>query len=154
VSAGVEAQLSERRMVAAGLRHGVASLDPAEADMARAAVELVIRAYDGWLADPGWPWVREGARLGVFWLDPDAIAAFAYRSGELRLLPLVEALCGGRRVTQLANVLVGLDRPTLALVLAAFDQAAQGSRAVRAVRVRWRSACPDPVSGGLAERRS
>src|SRR4051794_4858902 len=49
---------------------------------------------------------------------------------ELRLLPLVEALCGGRRVTQLANVLVGLDPPPLALVLAAFAQAAQGSRAV------------------------
>jgi hypothetical protein len=130
VSAAGEALLSQRRMVAAGLREGIALLDPDEAYLARAAVELVIRADDGWLADPGWPWIREGARLGVFWLDPEAIARFTYRGGELKLLPLVEALAGGRRMTRLASLLIALDRPTLALVFAAFDEAAQAGREI------------------------
>ncbi len=70
------AALSERRMVAAGLRLWASVADPKEAGLTGAAVELVIRARRGEFADPGWPWVREGdasesARL--FCLDPDAM---------------------------------------------------------------------------------
>src|SRR4051812_38209475 len=54
-----EAKLSELRMVCAGLRQWSATIDGLDADFNTAAVELVISAYDGSLADPAWPWVRE-----------------------------------------------------------------------------------------------
>ena len=60
MNTAAETALSERRMVAAGLRIWPTLLDRSEAALAGAAVELVIRARHGEFADPGWPWVREG----------------------------------------------------------------------------------------------
>ena len=59
-----EALLSEKRMVCAGLRQWPATVEGPDADFNSAAVELVISAFDGSLADPGWPWVREADELG------------------------------------------------------------------------------------------
>ena len=123
-----EAKLSELRMVCAGLRQWSATIEGPDADFNAAAVELVISAYDGSLADPGWPWVREADELGVFWLDPEAMPSFDGVSGELRLLPVVEALLGGRRVNDLFPLLDQLDRPTRDLVLAAFARASRRER--------------------------
>lgn len=85
----------------------------------------VVIALDGWLADPGWPCVRERAAIGVLPRALDTIG-LAYRSREPRRLTLVEAPCGGRRATRL----VGLGRPMLALMLAASAQDLWESRQV------------------------
>jgi hypothetical protein len=66
--------------------------------------------------------------FGVFWLDPDRIAVFDGAGGELRLLPVVEALLGGRRVSDLVQLLRSLDVSTLDLVLTAFTRASDGQR--------------------------
>lgn len=123
-----EAKLSELRMVCAGLRLWSATIEGPDADFNAAAVELVISAYAGSLADPGWPWVREADELGVFWLDSEAMPSFDGVGGELHLLPVVEALLGGRRVNDLSRLLDQLDRPTRDLVLAAFAGASRRER--------------------------
>lgn len=128
MDAGREALLSEHRMVCAGLREWPAVTYGTDAAFTSAAVELVIAAFDGRLADPGWPWVRESSMLGVFWLDPDSMADFDGVGGELRLLPVVEALLGGRRVPDLVRLLSGLDRSTVDLILEAFADAGAGQR--------------------------
>lgn len=128
MDSGREALLSEKRMVCAGLREWPAVTYGPDAAFTAAAVELVIAAFDGRLADPGWPWVRESDMLGVFWLDPDPMADFDSEGGELRLLSVVEALLGGRRVPDLVQVLAGLDRSTVELVVAAFAAASEGQR--------------------------
>jgi hypothetical protein len=130
MNTGCEALLSEQRMVAAGLREWVATVPGEEADLTRAAVELVIEAFDGGLADPSWPWVREGDELGMFWLDPEPMARFDGQGGELRLLPLVEALLGGRRVTGLVQLLTALNPATAELVLVTFARASRSRRDV------------------------
>ena len=106
MDSGREALLSEKRMVCAGLREWPAVLYGPDAAFTSAAVELVIAAFDGSLADPGWPWVRESDMFGVFWLDPDPMPDFDGEGGELRLLPVVEALLGGRRVPDLVAAAV------------------------------------------------
>ena len=128
MNSGREALLSEQRMVCAGLREWPAATYGPDAAFTSAAVELVIAAFDGSLANPGWPWVRESDMLGVFWLDPDPMADFDGAGGELRLLPVVEALLGGRRVPDLVQFLAGLARSTVELVVAAFAAAAAGQR--------------------------
>ena len=128
MDAGREALLSEKRMVCAGLREWPATKYGADAAFTSAAVELLIAAFDGSLADPGWPWVRESDMLGVFWLDPDPMADFDGEGGELRLLPVVEALLGGRPVPNLVQLLRSLDASTLDMVLTAFIRASDGQR--------------------------
>ena len=129
MDSGREALLSEKRMVCAGLREWPAALYGPDAAFTSAAVELVIAAFDGSLADPGWPWVRESDMFGVFWLDPDPMPDFDGAGGELRLLPVVEALLGGRRVPDLVQLLRrAWTRSTLDLVLAAFADASDGQR--------------------------
>lgn len=123
-----EAKLSEQRMVCAGLRQWAAAAEDPDGDFNAAAVELVTSAYDGSLSDPGWPWVCEADELGVFWLDPEPMHRFDGMAGELRLLPVVEALLGGRRVADLVQLLDKLDRRTLDLVLAAFARASVRER--------------------------
>lgn len=126
MNSGREALLSEKRMVCAGLREWPAALYGPDAAFTSAAVELVVAAFDGRLTDPGWPWVRESDMLGVFWLDPGSMPDFDGAGGELRLLPVVEALLGGRRVPNLVQLISTLDRSTLDLVVAAFVEAADG----------------------------
>ena len=128
MDSGREALLSEQRMVCAGLREWPAATCGHDAAFTAAAVELIIAAFDGSIADPGWPWVRESAMFGVFWLDPEPMANFDGAGGELRLLPVVEALLGGRRVPDLVQLLSRLDRSTVDLVVAAFVDAADGQR--------------------------
>lgn len=123
-----EAKLSEQRMVSAGLRQWSAATEGPDADFTAAVVELMITAHDGSLVDPGWPWVCETDELGVFWLDPEPMRLFDGVGGELCLLPVVEALLGGRRVADLVQFLDQLDRRTRDLVLAAFTRASVRER--------------------------
>lgn len=146
-----EGLLSERRMVRAGLREWPATRYGPDAAFTSAAVELVIAAFDGSLADPGWPWVRESDMLGVFWLDPDPMAGFDGAGGELRLLPVVEALLGGRRVPDLVQLLSGLDGSTLDLVVAAFVGASDGQRELAVYAF---GGDPEAIANGLRERRA
>ena len=146
-----DAWLSEKRMVCAGLREWPAAEEGPEADLTAAAVELVIAAFDGSLADPGWPWVREGDELGVFWLDPEPMAGFDGVGGDLTLLPIVEALLGGRRVPDLAQLLLRLDQGTVQLVLDAFTRA---SRWRRDVALYAFGGDPWAVAGWIASQRA
>lgn len=92
---------------------------------AEAAVELLVRAMDGRFASPEWPWVRSNPISGWYWIDGDAIVGGSGRlsGGERRMLAVVAALVGGPPLTDVADVLAGLDRDNLALVLAAFAHA-------------------------------
>lgn len=151
MNAARDAWLSEKRMTIAGLREWQAGLSGPQADLTRAAVELVVIAYDGALADLGWPWVREGDELGVFWLDPEPIREFDGCPGQLALLPVVEALLGGRRVPDLVQVMQRLDQATVELVLVAFTQA---SRWRRDVALYAFNGDPWAVSGWIASQRA
>ena len=135
MNSAVEAALSERRMVAAGLRLWVGMLDQTEQALTGAAVELVIRARDGEFADPGWPWVREGSAadpLGLFWLDVEAMTAWNGGRPEHQMMSFVEALAGGRPVCQLRQLMNCLDGESWRLVMIAFRQVAMDCRDVAA----------------------
>jgi hypothetical protein len=101
-----------------GLRGWARGLYPAEA-----AVELLLRCFGGRFAGPGWPWLQADAR-GGWWLDPDVLDAESgvLSSGEQSMLAVVASLAGGPRV-DLADVVTGLDRVNLELVLAAVSHA-------------------------------
>lgn len=101
-----------------------------------AAVELLARAFNGRFASTGYPWVRACDRPGWFWLDGEPLihATGAVSSGERRVLVIAGALVSGLAVSDLAEILAGLDRTSLQLVLAAFAHAA-GSHEQSDVRV-------------------
>ena len=129
MTAATDATRSERRMIAHGLRLSVRLADPAEAALTGAAVGLVVRARGGEFADAGWPWVVEGGRsepLGLFRLNPDAMAAWDCGRPAHPVMAFVEALAGGRPVRRLPELLPVLDRSTQQLVLTAFYTAALG----------------------------
>jgi hypothetical protein len=88
-----------------------------------AAVELLLRAFGGRFADPGWPWILSDAQC--VWLDGSRIhnGIGALSGGEQRILQLVEALATGAPIGRLDDVLAGLDRAGLLLVLAAVAHA-------------------------------
>lgn len=90
-----------------------------------AAVELLVRAFDGRFCRDGAPWVRPTGRPGWYSLDPDAIHTFSggLSGGERRLLAVVAALAGDRPLDDLGGILAGVDRAHLALILAALAHA-------------------------------
>src|SRR4051812_20514560 len=71
--------------------------------------------------------------------------------GDLAVLPVVEALLGGRRVPDLVQLLQRLDQCTVELVLAAFTQA---SRWQRDVALYAFGGDPWAVSGWIAAQRA
>lgn len=91
-----------------------------------AAVELLVRAFGGRFASVECRWVRACDRPGWFWLDGEALAhdTAALSGGERRVLAVVGALVSGVPLPDLADILTGIDRPNLQLVLAAFAHAA------------------------------
>lgn len=99
-----------------------------------AATELLLRAFDGRFAQPGVPWIRHDHR--PVWVDFDAItdqATGVYSGGERRLLAIAATL-GGNQQVNLNDVLPGLDRSVLTLVLATVAHAA-GSHQHSAIRI-------------------
>lgn len=90
-----------------------------------AAVELLIRSFGGRFASTRYPWVRACDRPGWFWLHGEPLIhdTGALSGGERRLLTVAGALVSGVAVSDLADLLAGLDRTNLQLVLAAFAHA-------------------------------
>lgn len=92
-----------------------------------AAVELLIRAFDGRFAHPDQPWVIIEP-TGHLWLDDQVLHANLgpLSGGERRVLEVVCVLADptGTRRIHLTDTLTGLDRTHLDLVLAACAHAA------------------------------
>jgi hypothetical protein len=135
MNTAAEAALSERRMVAAGLRLWAGAVHRAERALTSAAVELVVRTRDGEFADLGWPWIREGLPsdpLGLFWLDVEAMTAWNGGRPEHPVMSFVEALAGGRPVRQLHLLMHCLDGASARLVRTAFQHVARDRRDVAA----------------------
>ena len=85
-----------------------------------AGTELLIRAFGGRFAAPGQPWVREDELSGKPWIDFEAIPdeTGALSGGERRFLMVAASLAEDVPVA-LGEVLPGLDREAVELVLAA-----------------------------------
>lgn len=90
-----------------------------------AAVELLVRSFGGRFTAASCEWVRACDAPGWFWLDGEPLryATGHLSAGERRVLALVGALTSGSVLVDLADILSGLDRPHLALVLAALAHA-------------------------------
>lgn len=104
----------------AGLRSWAKGIYPLEA-----AVELLVRAFDGRFARPGSPWIQPCDQSGWWWLDvtqlvDDQIGHLS--GGEQRMLRVVASLAGGEPVSLAENV-TGIDRELTELVLAAIAHA-------------------------------
>lgn len=101
-----------------------------------AGVELLIRSFAGQFAQVGCPWIKPCHRPGVFWLDVATLLDYrgVCSGGERRVLTVVAALVDGRPVDDLADVLAGLDRQHLTLVLAASAHAAGSHDQVDVIR--------------------
>lgn len=91
-----------------------------------AAVELLVRAFGGRFATTRYRWVQACDRPGWFWLDGEALIhdTAALSGGERRLLAVAGALASGGALSDLPDLLAGIDRGNLHLVLAAFAHAA------------------------------
>jgi hypothetical protein len=99
-----------------GLRAWAKGLYPTEA-----AAELLIRALDGRLLNG--PWI-EPTGGDMYWFDADHVDDGGYLSGgEQRILRIAASLASSSYQISLSDQLSGLDRKTLALVLAAVAHA-------------------------------
>ena len=90
-----------------------------------AAVELLVRSFQGRFALPGWPWVAARVRPGEYWLDAEAInpATGQLSGGEQRVLAVVAALAGQPLERNLTDLVSGVDRVNQTLVLSALSHA-------------------------------
>jgi hypothetical protein len=88
-----------------------------------AATELLIRAFRGRFARPGNRWIETDN--GRPWIDFEAIEdnLGGLSGGERRFLLLAASLGDGGVDVQLGDIIPGLDRELLALVLAAIAHA-------------------------------
>lgn len=101
-----------------------------------AATELLIRAFEGRFAGAGYEWMQE-TEDGDLYIEFEAIPTHigGLSGGEKRFLMLVSSLAGESLVS-LGDVLPGLDRELMNLVLAAVAHAAgthEGSEFVEAL---------------------
>lgn len=89
---------------------------------AEAAVELLIRASNGRLAQAGNPWIQihDGTRASVNWA---AAEAGPLSGGERRLLALAASIAGERDVN-IGESVSRMDRSAVQLILAAIAHAA------------------------------
>ncbi|HOF63153.1 MAG TPA: hypothetical protein PLL54_02525 [Dermatophilaceae bacterium] len=106
--------------VVAGLRAWAAGSYPIEA-----GVELLVRSCRGRFTDPGWPWILPGTRAGAWFLDASVIpeCSIGLSGGERRVLAVVAALIDSAPLHDLPDVLAGVDREHLGLIVAAFAHA-------------------------------
>jgi hypothetical protein len=92
---------------------------------AEAATELLIRAFDGRFAAPGNPWIHKSTSSGANWINfaqiPELIGGVS--GGERRVLSLAASIAAVDVPVVLGDVLPGLDRHMLDLVLAAIAHA-------------------------------
>lgn len=92
---------------------------------AEAATELLIRGFDGRFAAPGNPWIHLSGSSGKYWIRFGAIPEHVdvLSGGEGRFLRLVASIAAVEVSVDLGEVLPGLDRQLLELVLAAVAHA-------------------------------
>lgn len=105
---------------AAALRTWAKGIYPQEA-----GVELLVRAFDGRFAGPGYPWVQKGEDPGWWWVNVEQMTEDDFggvSGGEARLLRIAASLLGGPPVN-LYETIAGLDREHVQLVLAAIAHA-------------------------------
>ena len=104
---------------APGLREWARGMYPMEA-----AVELLIRAWGGRFARPGQPWITYDIN-GRAVVDTEKLAyeSGAFSGGERRLIGIVLSLLDNEDRVALGEAVSGLDRDTMALVLAALAHA-------------------------------
>jgi hypothetical protein len=97
-----------------------------------AGTELLLRAFNGHFAAPGNPWIHPSSTTDEghpkrAWIDfesiPEHVDTGAYSGGERRLL-LLAASFGAEAPVVLSDVLPGLDRANVELILAAVSHAA------------------------------
>lgn len=103
-----------------GLRAWAKGVYPLEA-----GVELLLRAFGGRFATEGWPWI-EPMDDGFYRVDADVLIeqSRGLSGGERRLLDVVASLIAGDdHKVDLHDVPSGVDRDTLALILAAIAHA-------------------------------
>lgn len=89
-----------------------------------AATRLLLHAFEGRFARPGWPWIRT-TESGSHYIDTtrlhdDEIGMLS--GGERRVLAIARSLFGEEAVN-LADALTGLDRPISRIVLSALTHA-------------------------------
>jgi hypothetical protein len=88
-----------------------------------AGTELLLRGFSGRFTEPGWPWMMIDDDRP--WIDfeavPDGLGGLS--GGEKRFLLIAASIGGGTHVA-LSDVIPGLDRAILDLVLAAMAHAA------------------------------
>lgn len=91
-----------------------------------AATELLLRAFNGNFAKPGNPWFITEKDYGNVWIDFEVIPenVGGKSGGEVRFLMLAASLAGVGVEVDLGDILPGLDRKNLNLVLAAVAHAA------------------------------
>ena len=89
-----------------------------------AAAEMLIRGFHGQFAAPGNPWIERGTN-GRPWINFRSIPEHIdrYSGGERKFLMLAASL-GDAAPVELGEILPGMDRHMLDLVLAAFAHAA------------------------------
>jgi hypothetical protein len=111
-----------------------------------AATELLLRAFAGRYARPEQPWVNMGVGYMSLWIDfagiPDQIPWLPDR--ERRVLLVAASLAENVPVV-LGEVLVGLDKDNLALVLAAIAHAGTN----RVPRGSWTRPAGSDGPGGI-----
>ncbi|ALE07546.1 hypothetical protein AL755_04235 [Arthrobacter sp. ERGS1:01] len=92
---------------------------------AEAATELLIRAFEGRFAAPGNSWIHKSEKSGKHWIRfgeiPEHVDVLS--GGESRFLRLVASIAAVEVSVDLGEVLPGLDRRVLELVLAAVAHA-------------------------------
>lgn len=122
-----------------------------------AGIELLARVFSGRFADAGCPWVKSCSRPGVLWLDVAALLDYSgvCSGGERRVLIVVAALVDDRPIDDVGDVLAGLDRRTLVLVLAAFAHAAGSHEHADLIRTGDQLVCvPLPALVPWPDRRA
>lgn len=89
-----------------------------------AATELLLRGFGGRFTEPGWDWMHLDDD-GRWWIDFQAIPEYidGLSGGEQRFLNIVSSIGDGVPVV-LGDVVPGLDRKLVSLVLAALAHAA------------------------------
>lgn len=90
-----------------------------------AAVMILIRAFDGRFARPGWPWIATSTYDGSFYVNADRMSdddIGMLSGGEQRTLAIARSLLGSEPV-DLSEAMTGLDRPTGHAVIVALTHA-------------------------------
>ena len=124
-----------------------------------AAVELLARSFGGRFASSSMPWVRDDTEHGGPWVDPATLRERlgAFSGGEARVLLLAASLLDEEPIN-IVDIVAGVDRYNLTLVLAALSHAGDSQESTEIVAtdvavavvsrgpvLDWPAASPGPL---------